>query len=241
MTVFDRQHIRRQTISDALAGLTPEQVRDLVRQSLDDDKGMDIVTIPLAGKSTIADYMVIATGSSNRQVAAMADHIEFKLKQAGIAIMGKEGTQQADWVLLDTAEVIVHIFRPEVREFYALERMWTQTSSQDEVVHVSQPCRPISLPAMKLEILAIGRAKSSPENNLAKGWLSRLPYGGTLHAFESNLPSGQNARRTNQAKLQNGWINTPRPIIGWSALTRKARIPHPKRWPSRSANGAMRG
>ena len=84
-------------------------------QSLDDNKGMDIVSIP-AGKSTIADYMIIATGASNRQVAAMADNVEFKLK-AGVAIMGKEGTQQADWVLLATAEVIVHIFRPEVREF----------------------------------------------------------------------------------------------------------------------------
>ena len=131
------QNTRRQTISDALAGLTPEQVKDLVRQSLDDDKGMDIVTVPLAGKSTIADYMIIATGASSRQVASMADHIEFKLKKAGIAIMGKEGMQQADWVLLDTAEVIVHIFRPEVRDFYALERMWTQPSSTDEVVHVS--------------------------------------------------------------------------------------------------------
>ena len=108
-----------------------------MRQSLDDDKGMDIVTIPLAGKSTIADYMIIGTGASSRQVAAMADHIEFKLKKAGIAIMGKEGIQQADWVLLDTAEVIVHIFRPEVRDFYALERMWTQTASTDEVVRVS--------------------------------------------------------------------------------------------------------
>ena len=129
--------LRRRTISDALAGLTPEQVKDLVRQSLDDDKGMDIVSIPLAGKSTIADYMIIATGASNRQVAAMADNVEFKLKKAGVTIMGKEGTQQADWVLLDTAEVIVHIFRPEVREFYALERMWTKSSSSDEVVHVS--------------------------------------------------------------------------------------------------------
>ncbi len=137
MKVKAGQNTRRQTISDALAGLTPEQVKDLVRQSLDDDKGMDIVTIPLAGKSTIADYMIIATGASSRQVASMADHIEFKLKKAGIAIMGKEGMQQADWVLLDTAEVIVHIFRPEVRDFYALERMWTQPSSTDEVVHVS--------------------------------------------------------------------------------------------------------
>ena len=129
--------LRRRNIGDALAGLTPEQVKDLVRQSLDDDKGMDVVSIPLAGKSTIADYMIIATGASNRQVAAMADNVEFKLKKAGVAIMGKEGTQQADWVLLDTAEVIVHIFRPEVREFYALERMWTQSLSSDEVVHVS--------------------------------------------------------------------------------------------------------
>jgi len=117
--------------------LTPDKVKDIVWQSLDDDKGIDIVTIPLAGKSTIADFMIIATGKSNRQVDAMANKIEVKLKQAGIAIMGKEGMQQADWVLLDTAEVIVHIFRPEVREFYALERMWTQTSSQDEVVHVT--------------------------------------------------------------------------------------------------------
>lgn len=137
MKVKAGQNTRRQTISDALAGLAPEQVKDLVRQSLDDDKGMNIVTIPLAGKSTIADYMIIATGASSRQVASMADHIEFKLKKAGIAIMGKEGMQQADWVLLDTAEVIVHIFRPEVRDFYALERMWTQPSSTDEVVHVS--------------------------------------------------------------------------------------------------------
>lgn len=135
--MLDRQNKGDKTIRDALAGLTPEQVRDLVRQSLDDDKGLDIVTIPLAGKSTIADYMIIATGSSNRQVAAMADHIEFKLKQAGITIIGKEGVQQADWVLLDTAEVIVHIFRPEVREFYGLERMWAQTSEHDEIVHVS--------------------------------------------------------------------------------------------------------
>jgi len=104
---------------------------------LDSDKGIDITTIPLAGKSTLADFMIIATGASGRQVAAMAEHVEVKLKQAGIAVIGKEGTRQADWVLLDTAEVIVHIFRPEVREFYALERMWTQSIDDDEIVHVS--------------------------------------------------------------------------------------------------------
>ena len=94
--------LRRRTISDALAGLTPEQVKDLVRQSLDDDKGMDIVSIPLAGKSTIADYMIIATGASNRQVAAMADNVEFKLKKAGVAIMVRKAHSKLTgcyWIL----------------------------------------------------------------------------------------------------------------------------------------------
>ena len=72
----------------------------------------------------MADYMVVASGASSRQVAAMAEHIEFKLKQEKVDILGLEGLRQADWVLLDANDVIVHIFRPEVREFYGLERMW---------------------------------------------------------------------------------------------------------------------
>ena len=72
----------------------------------------------------MADYMVVASGASSRQVAAMAEHIEFKLKQEKVDILGLEGLQQADWVLLDANDVIVHIFRPEVRDFYGLERMW---------------------------------------------------------------------------------------------------------------------
>jgi len=107
-----------------------------VLQSLDDDKGLNIVSIPLAGKSSIADFMVIASGGSSRQVAAMAEHIDTRLKKAGVEVLGKEGAQQADWVLLDTAEVVVHLFRPEVRDFYALERMW-QPDSVDEVVHIT--------------------------------------------------------------------------------------------------------
>ena len=80
-------------------------------QSLDEHKGIDIVSIPLDGKSSIADFMVIASGSSSRQVAALAEHLEVKLKRAGVPILGKEGLARADWVLLDTAEVIVHLFR----------------------------------------------------------------------------------------------------------------------------------
>ena len=116
--------------------LTPNQVKDLVLQSLDDDKGLNIVSIPLAGKSSIADFMIIASGGSSRQVSAMAEHIDTRLKKAGIEVLGKEGMQQADWVLLDTAEVVVHLFRPEVRDFYALERMW-HPDSVDEVVHIT--------------------------------------------------------------------------------------------------------
>jgi ribosome-associated protein len=96
----------------------------LITTSLDDDKAENILTIPLQGKSAMADYMVVASGASSRQVAAMAEHIEFKLKQEKVDILGLEGLRQADWVLLDANDVIVHIFRPEVREFYGLERMW---------------------------------------------------------------------------------------------------------------------
>lgn len=84
----------------------------------------------------MADFMVIASGNSSRQVAAMADHLERALKQNNIDILGKEGVGQADWVLLDTAEVIVHLFRPEVREFYQLEKMWDKAAGED-VVHIS--------------------------------------------------------------------------------------------------------
>ncbi|MEK9744612.1 MAG: ribosome silencing factor [Candidatus Puniceispirillum sp.] len=91
----------------------------------------------LAGKSAMADYMVIASGSSSRQVAAMAEHLETKLKQQKVDILGLEGLRQADWVLLDANDVIVHLFRPEVREFYGLERMWADDSS-GETIKVGQ-------------------------------------------------------------------------------------------------------
>ena len=115
---------------------TPDQVLDLVLQSLDDDKGVDVISIPLHGKSTMADFMVVASGASSRHIASMAEHLEFKLKKAGLTVLGKEGLAQADWVLLDTSDVIVHLFRPEVRDFYQLERMWAP-AGPDEVVQVS--------------------------------------------------------------------------------------------------------
>lgn len=96
----------------------------LVLQSLDDDQAQDLVTIDLEGKSSIADFMVIASGRSTRQVAAMAQKLAERLKQAGFGSPRIEGLPAADWVLVDSGSVIVHLFRPEVRSFYNLERMW---------------------------------------------------------------------------------------------------------------------
>ena len=96
----------------------------LVMQSLDDDQAVEVVTIPLAGKSSIADHMVIASGRSSRQVASMAAKLADKIKQDCQRIVRIEGLPTADWVLLDADDVIVHLFRPEVRTFYNLERMW---------------------------------------------------------------------------------------------------------------------
>ena len=101
-----------------------EQLLELVHDSLDNDKAIDIVVVDLLGKTSLADFMVIASGSSARQVSAMADHLAEKLKAAGVKGVTVEGAEQADWVLLDGGDVIVHLFRPEVREFYNLEKMW---------------------------------------------------------------------------------------------------------------------
>ncbi len=92
--------------------------------SLEDDKAEDIVTIPLAGKSEMADHMVIASGRSSRQVAAISEHLADRLKQDLGVPVRTEGKDIGDWVLIDAGDVIVHLFRPEVREFYQLEKMW---------------------------------------------------------------------------------------------------------------------
>ena len=101
-----------------------EALHQLVLKSLDDDQAVEVVTIPLAGKSSIADHMVIASGRSTRQVASMAAKLAAKIKQDFGRIVRVEGLPTADWVLIDADDVIVHLFRPEVRSFYNLERMW---------------------------------------------------------------------------------------------------------------------
>ena len=101
----------------------PGSLHALILQSLDDDQAQDVVSIPLEGKSNIADHMVVASGRSSRQVASMAQKLSERIKQAGRHAR-IEGLPSADWVLIDAEDVIVHLFRPEVRSFYNLERMW---------------------------------------------------------------------------------------------------------------------
>jgi len=113
----------RKVAAKPAASKAPDLVK-IVETSLDDDKGEDIVAIDLRGKSSIADFMVIATGRNSRQLAAMASHLDAKLTKAGIKKISVEGAAQGDWVLLDAGDVVVHLFRPEVRTFYALEKMW---------------------------------------------------------------------------------------------------------------------
>jgi ribosome-associated protein len=101
-----------------------EALHDLVLRSLDDDKALEVVSIPLSGKSSIADHMVIASGTSTRQVASMAQKLSERIKRELGRNVRVEGLPVADWVLIDADDVIVHLFRPEVRSFYNLERMW---------------------------------------------------------------------------------------------------------------------
>lgn len=108
----------------------------LIEASLDDDKAEGVVVIDLAGKTGFADYMVIASGRSDRHVGALADHLAEKLKGLGLPSVPMEGTDRCDWVLLDAGDVIVHLFRPEVRDFYNLEKLWSHDSIRPETAQV---------------------------------------------------------------------------------------------------------
>ena len=119
-----------------------EASRNLVSQavetalaSLEDSKAENIISIDIQGKSPLADHMIIASGRSHRHVAAVADHLIRALKEAGLGNAKVEGLSGADWVLIDTGDIVVHVFRPEVREFYNIEKMWQAPDLEDETVH----------------------------------------------------------------------------------------------------------
>lgn len=101
-----------------------EPLYDIVMRSLDEDQAQDVIAIPLEGKSAVADFMVIASGRSTRQVAAIAQKLAERIKHGGFGNSRIEGLPAADWVLIDAGDIIIHVFRPEVRDFYNLERMW---------------------------------------------------------------------------------------------------------------------
>jgi len=114
--------------------VSKEEARDLLAKtidSLEDGKAEDIVTIDLEGKSSLGDYMIVATGRSHRHVASIADKLAKQLREAGFGRPRVEGTDSNDWVLVDAGSIIVHIFRPEVREFYNIEKMWLAARPED--------------------------------------------------------------------------------------------------------------
>ena len=111
-------------MSAKLDGTPNDSLLEYILTSLDDDKAEEIVTIPLRGRSEMADYMVVCSGRSTRQVAAIADKLMDRLKLEQGVLCKSEGKDTGDWVLIDAGDIIVHVFRPEVRDFYQLEKMW---------------------------------------------------------------------------------------------------------------------
>lgn len=111
------------------SGLDADVLSRLVLTSLEDDKAEDILAIDIRGKSSFADMLVVASGRSARHVGALADHLTRKLKDAGVKEVAVEGLPHCDWVLVDAGDVVVHLFRPEVRTFYNIEKIWTGGAS----------------------------------------------------------------------------------------------------------------
>jgi ribosome-associated protein len=134
---------------------------DLILASLDDDKAQDVLAIDLIGKTSIADRMIIASGTSARMVSAMAEHLMVKLRAAGLRPKS-EGEKHGDWVLVDVGDVIVHLFRPEVRTFYNIERIWAapaKTEKAEKPVKTTRSAR--MLPKPKTAASKTGAAKSA--------------------------------------------------------------------------------
>ena len=113
------------------AQLTAKQLLELLQEVLDDNKAEDVVSIDLEGKSSVADYLLIATGRSARHVSAIADYVLRAAKAAGLGQLETEGMSSNDWILIDAGDVIVHVFRNEVRDYYNLEKIWSVSLSRE--------------------------------------------------------------------------------------------------------------
>ena len=180
-----------------------EETLRLVLARLDDMKAEDTVTIDLTGKSTIADTMVVTSGRSNRHVGAVAERVLEDLAKAGVPGVRVEGMPHCDWVLIDAGDVIVHVFRPEVRAFYNLEKMWAPARRADgaqaeAAADVARAGSSAGLSAahgpcvswrMRIVVAAVGRLKQGPERELAERYRKRAADAGRsagLRAFESS-------------------------------------------------------
>lgn len=113
----------------------PAKLVKIVKSLLEEDKAQETIVIDLNGKTSLTDYIVIASGSSQRHVGAMADHLRLKIKEFGISNVSVEGKSQCDWVLIDAGDVVIHLFRPKVREFYNIEKMWSAPLFEKSKIH----------------------------------------------------------------------------------------------------------
>ncbi len=125
-----RLNLSLRKVSILTQALSPQALKELIETFLDSKKAQDIVSIDLRGRSSIADFLIIASGTSQRQVGSMAESLREDLKKKGLKNVRLEGIPQCDWVLVDAGDVIVHLFRPEIRTFYNLEKMWSVESSE---------------------------------------------------------------------------------------------------------------
>lgn len=124
--------VRMSPATSVVSAENPETLLTLTIEILEDAKAEDIVTIDLAGKSSLGDYMVVSSGRSNRHVSAIADKLSRELRDRGLGRPRVEGKDHNDWVLIDAGNIIIHVFRPEVREFYNLEKMWLAERPEDQ-------------------------------------------------------------------------------------------------------------